>query len=690
MQEVFDPKAVVLIGVSRQTGVGAYNGLEMLQRFGYRGAVYVVHPHAGEILGQKVYQRLADIPEVPDLAVIAVGRDRVLPVAEECFAKGIRWLIIITQGFADADREGKRLQEALVTAARHCQARIIGPNTMGVMNAFNGFTTAFVDLPRSPDPAPVSLVAQSGALQVGSESFLGPLGKAVDIGNAADLGFVEVLEYLEQDPQTRIIALHIEGLIQGRRFLETADRINRSKPVVIFKTGVSASGAQAALSHTGSMVGEDQIFSAAVARAGLTRVHSALDLQDTLQAFRKLPLLRGRRIGIATPSGALGIIALDALSREDLVSGPLPENIRNIVQPQGPYWHILHNPVDLWPIGMLTGDYLKIAQQTLSGFLADPNIDGIICMLPALSSPLHSNIIASPAFFADLHLERFNKPLVVSLYGDGREVVRRNLDPVPGVAGYFSVEQAAHALGQLYRRYQALKRPTESWRLVAKTNPPAPTEPLLLGQAALEFLAAYQIPVVSGRLTHTPEEAAAAAASSGYPVVLKIIAPEWLHKSDRGGVILNLMTEEAVRAGFERLQYLSALPFSGPVGILVQKQLSGRELLLGIKADSTFGPVIVAGYGGVHTELWGDVVKTLAPVNLAQAREMLASLRSYPLLTGYRGAPPTAIDELAQTLVHLSNLAVAHPTLRELDINPLMATPEGCWAVDARLVWRQN
>jgi acyl-CoA synthetase (NDP forming) len=339
MRELFEPRSVVLVGVSRQTGVGTYNGLEMLLRYGFQGKVYVVHPKAEEILGLKVYPRIQNLPEVPELAVIAVGRDSVLPVAEECFAKGIRWLVIITQGFADADTQGKKLQAKLVAAARQHQAHIVGPNTMGVLNAFTCFSTAFVDLICPADPPPVSLVAQSGAPQVGSESFTGPLGKAVDLGNAADVGFVEVLEYLEQDPQTRVIALHIEGLTEGRRFLVAAARVNRHKPLVILKTGVSQAGAKAALSHTGSMVGQDQVFTAACTRAGLTRVHSALDMQDTIQAFRKLPPLRGPRVGIATPSGALGIIALDAISREGLVPGPLPESIIQEVEPQGPYWH---------------------------------------------------------------------------------------------------------------------------------------------------------------------------------------------------------------------------------------------------------------------------------------------------------------------------------------------------------------
>ncbi len=690
MDKLFAPQAVVLVGVSRRIGVGAYNGLEMLLRYGYQGRVYVVHPQADEILGHKVYPRVEDLPEIPDLAVIAVGRDLVLSVVEECLAKGIRWLVIITQGFADADTQGRQLQAKLVAAARQHQAHIIGPNTMGVLNAHAHFTTAFVDLICPAAPPPVALVAQSGAPQVGAESFTGPLGKAVDLGNAADVGFPEVLDYLEQDPQTQVIALHIEGLSQGRRFLNTAARVNRRKPIVILKTGVSVAGAQAALSHTGSLVGQDQVFTAACRRAGLTRVHSAQDLQDTILAFRKLPPMRGPRVGIATPSGALGIIALDALSREGLQPGPLPERIVREVEPQGPYWHALHNPVDLWPIGMLTGDFLKIAGQTLAAFLEDNHIDGVLCMLPAIGSPLHSNILATPEFFANLRLDRHQKPVTVALYGDARETVRNSLGQVPGVACYFSVEQAVHALGQLHRYHQAVSRPPESWPEPAPANPGhPPAAAIVLGQAALDFLAGHGLPTAAGRLTHSPAEAAEAAAALGFPVVLKVISPDYLHKADQGGVVLNLQDEAALRAAFQRLQpLLKAAAPGAAAGLLVQKQLSGRELLLGLKQDPAFGPIIICGFGGTYTELWQDTAQTLAPITLAQAHDLLASLRSYPLLTGYRGEPQVDLEAICQAMVNLAEVGLAYPHLQELDLNPLIATPQGCWAVDARLVWR--
>ncbi|MFP3867218.1 MAG: acetate--CoA ligase family protein [Desulfobacteraceae bacterium] len=696
MHALFSPASVALIGVPRQTGVGAYNGLEMLVRYGYQGKIFLVHPKATEILGFKAYPRILEVPEVPELAVIALGRDRVLPVLQDCLAHGIRWIIIISQGFADADAQGQQLQTQLVSEARRYGAHLLGPNTMGTMNAFGAFTTAFIDQVRDPNPPPVSLVAQSGAPQVGSESFIGPLGKAIDLGNAADLGFVDVLEFLEQDSETELIVLHMEGLTDGRKFLEVASRITRRKPIIVFKTGRSEAGARAALSHTGSLVGEDAVFTAAFARAGLVRVHSATELLDTVQAFRKLAPLKGPRLGVATASGALGIMAVDALSQEGLTLGRMAKTTRKMLEDKGPYWHRLHNPVDLWPIGMVSGDFIGCAEAALGGFLADPEIDGVVGLLPALSSPLHQDLLTTPKMINRLGPMRVGKPLVLSLYGDHQEQTCQDLAPVPGVACYFSVERAVAALGKLYHYHQAINT-AGTWSSAkpapSRPRPPRPSpQPVLLGQAALEFLAAYDIPVLPSRLTQSDQEAVEAAEAYGYPVVLKVVSPQWLHKSDLGGVLLHLSGPEQVRQGFLRLQAAVECHTPGATldGILVQKQVSGKELLLGIKQDATFGPVAVCGLGGIYTEILQDVAQNLAPVTVPQAQAMLLSLKAYPLLLGVRGDPPVDLERLAQAIADLSKLAVSEGDLQELDINPLITSPEGCWAVDARIVWQED
>ena len=368
MQLFFEPRSVVLIGTSRQTGPGAYNNLEMLLSYGYPGRIYLVHPKVPDIMGYKTYPRVADLPEVPDLAVISLGRERVVDTAVECAQHGIKRLVVISQGFADADARGAELQAELVRLAREHGVRVLGPNTMGVLNPFSGFTTAFIDVPRDPRPSPLTMVAQSGAFQVGASSFTGRLGKAIDVGNACDLDVVDVLEYLADDPDTRIIALHLEGIKRGRLFLATAARVARTKPIIALKTGRSLAGAKAAMSHTGSLVGEDAMVDLALAAAGIIRVRTLVELLAVSRAFLKFRPMAGPRLGVATATGAFGIIAADACEDHGLELAPFPEPLRDLEEERIP-WHKLGNPVDLWPLGMVTGSFTGVFKRAVAGLL---------------------------------------------------------------------------------------------------------------------------------------------------------------------------------------------------------------------------------------------------------------------------------------------------------------------------------
>ena len=391
MHLFFEPRSVVLIGTSRQTGPGAYNNLEMLLSYGYPGHIYLVHPKVPEILGYKTYPHVADLPEVPDLAVISLGRERMVPAVRECVEHGIKRLVVISQGFADADERGKELQAEVVRLARKHGARLLGPNTMGILNPFYGFTTAFIDVPRDPSPAPLTVVAQSGAFQVGAVSFTGQMGKAMDIGNAADVDAVDVLEYLENDPQTRIIVLHLEGIKRGRLFLTTAARIARTKPIIVLKTGRSAAGAEAAMSHTGSLVGEDAIVDLALAQAGIIRVRTLVEMLAVSRAFLHFRPMQGPRLGVVTATGAFGIIAADCCEDYGLELAPFPEPLRDLEE-ERIAWHKLHNPVDLWPLGMVTGSFTGVFQRSLAGLLQDEQVDAVLGVAPGFVSPRHADL----------------------------------------------------------------------------------------------------------------------------------------------------------------------------------------------------------------------------------------------------------------------------------------------------------
>lgn len=694
MQTWFEPRSVVLIGVSRQSGVGAYNNLEMLIRYGYSGQIYVLHPKVAEILGHKTFAKVADLPEVPDMAVISVGRERVLPVFEECAQRGIKRVVVISQGFADADERGKELQEQLLGMARHHGTRILGPNTMGILNAFAGFSTAFIDLARDPNPPPLTLVAQSGVFQVGFESFTGQLGKALDVGNACDLDFADALDFLEHDPQTEIIVLHMEGIRGGRRFLETAARVARSKPIIVLKTGRSIAGARAALSHTGSLVGEDAVVDAAFTRAGLIRVRTMMEMRAVCQAFLHFRTMAGPSLAVITATGACGIMTADACEDYGLELAPFPEGIRSGLENARIAWHKLNNPVDIWPLGMVTGSFTNVFKNAARGLLQEDRVHALLGIVPALSSSLHADLDLAAMMREIQAANPEHKPIALWLYADGVAEKARTLANEPGVACFGSIDEAVMGLAALnrYRRFvaQALSKPATA---VVSAPPPeaasvVPKQGLLVGEAALELLRSYQVPGVPGELATDAAAAANIAARLAYPVVLKIVSPQWLHKSDLGGVRLNISNSDELVLAFDELldRFRRQTPSGELQGILVQKQIRGIEVLMGIKRDPQLGPVIVAGMGGIYTEIFRDVARCLAPIDSQDAQEMLQSLRIYPILKGTRGQSGVNLDALVKMLLGLSQLAVDCQQVNELDLNPVMAAPEGCWCVDARIV----
>ena len=707
MKIFFEPRSVVLIGVTRQTGPGAFNNLETLQRYGYSGKIFLVHPQVQEILGQKTFPRVADLPETPELAVISLGRDRVLPVFRECLHRGIKRLVVISQGFADADQRGSALQEEMVELAHKQGARVVGPNTMGVVNAFSGFSSAFIDIPREMAPPPLTLVLQSGVFQAGYPTFTWRLGKSIDIGNGCDVDFVDLLEFLENDPQTQIIMLHLEGLKRGREFLKVAARVAPQKPILVLKTGRSPGGGQAALSHTGSLVGEDAIFDLAFAQAGLIRVRNLVELRAAAKAFLHFRPMAGPRLGMVTAAGAFGTLAADACADYGLELAPFPEQLRGELEDPHIPWHHLRNPVDIWPLGMVAGSFARVFAKAAGGLLRDEQVDAVLGAVPSLGSPLHADIDMVAAVRKIQAANPCQKPLALCPYGDDASRQSRALDQEPGVACFDTLDEAILGLAATWRwRRMAGGLQVEPGELAAQAGRPAPpappseippcprpplstsSSPILVGEEALTLLGRYGIPLVPGRLAQREEEALDAALEFGFPVVLKIISPQWLHKSDLGGVRLHLGDEAAVRLAYQEMLALFAhrTPKGELQGVLVQKQVKGTELLFGIKLDPQFGPVLVAGLGGIYTEILEDVARALAPVNQRTAAAMLQSLRIYPILRGVRGQAGVALPCLEEIILSLSRLSLDYPEIEELDLNPVVADAPGCWCVDCRVV----
>jgi acetyltransferase len=695
MKSFFDPDSVALIGVTRASGAGAYNNLEAMLRYGYQGRIYVVNPKAAEILGHRTYSEVRNIPEVPDLAVISVGRENVLPVFAACVEHGIRRVIVSSQGFADADERGRRLQAELQSMAMAGNVQVVGPNTLGIVNAFNGFSTSFVDIARDPSPPPLAVVVQSGVFQVGFETFTGRFGKAIDIGNTSGVDCVDVLEFLEHDPQTRIIVIHMEGMRRGREFLQTARRVAGRKPVIVFKIGRSAAGGRAALSHSGSMVGEDAVFDAAFERAGLIRVRNMIELGAVCRAFLHFRSMPGSRVGVVTASGAVGIMSADACEDYGLELAPFPEPMRKALKNPHLDWYQLNNPADIWPLGMAAGSFTNVFKRAVCLMLADDRVDAVLGVGPSLLSPLHRDLDFAGAGQEISEANHWQKPVAFCLYGDGKGRVAEAMADTEHVACFDSVDEAVIGLSACRRYYRWLRmergldaEPQPQEGDGVRTPGPNLPEGVHVGKSAAILLRHYRIPTAPEQLTVDASGAVAAAAGMGYPLALKIVSPQWLHKSDRGGVRLDISSEGQLRQAYEELTglFASQTPDGCLEGILVQRQMKGTELLMGIKRDPQFGPILILGMGGIYTEVFRDTARSLLPVRLRDVEEMFQSLRIYPLLQGVRGQAGVCRQALFETALALGRLAMEHPEVSELDLNPVIANADGCWCVDCRIV----
>jgi len=690
------PSSVALVGASSRTGPGSLNVLEQMLNSGYKGRIYPVNPRGGAILDIPVYPSVTDIAEPVDLAVVATPRTEVPAVVRQCVAKGIKAVVIITQGFSDADdSEGKRLHQEILAAVAGTPTRIVGPNTIGLVNSFINFHTSFIEFDFRT--APVGLICQSGIFINAADDFSGGVGIGVDIGNRSDIGFTECLEYLAGRPEIKIINIHMEGLRDGRKFLAAARRITPRKPVLVLKTGSTEEGARAVSSHSGSMAGEDDVFSAAFAQSGIIRVDSSArmaSLNRTLTTYRSM---RGRRVGIITVSGGAGIIAADAAGKYGLeIAGFSPDTMAAL-NDVFPDWMSPGNPVDIWPAGMARG-YRGVITGALDKILSDDSVDAVLCNTTAYLDP-DSDPHNMVGLLNEVAARHPHKPTAIWTIGPHKIKYAEKYAGGGVVVAYGSPDEAMYCLSRLYHYHSAVKgsvlneyQPSESsgYGAVRAVLESALSAGLpALDEEALDIIEAYGIPVVRRFLVKSPEEAANRADMLGYPAVMKIVSPDVPHKSDLGGVILNIASLDEAAKAYQQIvdNVKSRLPEARINGVMLQRQAAGgAEVILGGRRDPQFGPVLVYGLGGIYTELVRDVSFRVAPVSGAEALEMIKETRSHQILSGARGREAGDIEALAGCLVKLGALLHDHPEIAEVDINPLLVTAEGCLAVDALMV----
>jgi len=440
------PLSVVFIGVPRKNGPGALNPVDNLRNWGYEGQVNVVHPHAREIAGISVLPNVSQLSGAVDLAVISAPRETIPAIVRECGAKGIRAVIVTNQGFAEADSRGAELQREMLTEARKFEMRILGPNTLGISNAFHRFNSSFMPLPR--EEVAIGLVCQSGVFFVGSNQLVAGMGLGIDVGNACDVNMVDALEWVGEEPGIRVIALHAEEIPEGRRFLDVAERIGRRIPIVALKTGRSQEGAKAAASHSGSLAANDKIVAAAFQKAGVLRVHETQDQVDLVRGFLRLPRMRGPKIAVVTLTGAGAIILLDSLDRHGLELSTLSQGTIDGIQSLSPDWMRLSNPIDIWPAVMKYG--MREAYGTaLRDTLADPRVDGVLCVALGLEDAEQQHLGAEEVI-QELS-EKFAKPVVVWTYGAQFEQAAMRLERDGRALAVPSLERGVRLLAAMVR-----------------------------------------------------------------------------------------------------------------------------------------------------------------------------------------------------------------------------------------------
>jgi acetyl coenzyme A synthetase (ADP forming)-like protein len=680
LRPFFAPVGVAVIGASKRRGSIGGELFRNILAADFAGAAYPVNRDGEAVAGVRAYRTIEDIPDPIDLAVICLPGGRVLDAAEEALRKGVPALCVISAGFAEMGSEGAERQEKLLTLVRAHGARLVGPNCLGIAVPAIGLNATFA--PRALPPGRIAFSSQSGALglallEKASERGLG-FSAFVSIGNKADVSSNDLLEWWEEDEGTDVVLLYLESFGNPQKFARVAGRLARRKPILALKAGTSHAGARAASSHTAALAGSDAAVEALFRSAGVLRARSLEELVDVATLLSSQPLPKGRRVAVMTNAGGLGILCADACDAAGLELPELADETRQALAAILPGEASLANPVDL--LGSATGETYA---QALPHVLRDPGIDAVIALFvpPVVAG---ADEVAS-AMRKAVERETSEKPvLAVVVSADGTpETLREAGSPL---AAFAYPESAARALGFAARRAEWLRRPTgtvptidgidkTTARRLVETALAASDDVWLDAAAARTLLTAYGVPLVPEQVAADAAEAVAAAGALGRPVVLKTAAAG-VHKTESGGVALNLDTDDEIRAAAERI--------GGP--LLVQPMISaGTELLAGIVQDAVFGPLVAFGPGGVLAELIGGAGFRIAPLTDRDADELVHGGKAGQLVRGFRGGAAADAAALV-TLVHrLSRLAVDLPEVAELDLNPIIALPSGCVAVDARI-----
>ncbi|WP_286394676.1 bifunctional acetate--CoA ligase family protein/GNAT family N-acetyltransferase [Pseudanabaena mucicola] len=693
---IFRPRSVAVIGASEREGSVGRTLLWNLIRSPFGGTVFPVNPQRHSVLGIKSYRDIASVPEIVDLVIIATPAATVPQVIRECVAVGVKGAIIISAGFKEIGEQGAALEQEVLAEARKGGMRIIGPNCLGLMNPLAGLNATFAGT--SARSGNVAFISQSGALctsildwslgeNVGFSAF-------VSIGSMLDVGWGDLIEYLGDDPHTHSIVLYMESIGNAHAFLSAAREVAMDKPIIVLKVGHTEAAAKAAASHTGALTGSDEVLNAAFRRCGVLRVHTISDLFDMAETLAKQPRPKGNRLSIVTNAGGPGAIATDALiSGGGTLSELAPETIQKLNQFLPAQWSH-HNPIDI--LGDASSDRYA---QTLEVVADDPNSDAMLVILTpqAMTNPTQTAEKLKS-------YSKLGKPILSSWMGGAEIAAGTEILNQANIPTFPYPDTAVRLFNYMWRYTYNLKGIYETPSLPVDSDLHAPDRQLaerILTQAtksdryllteyeSKNLLAAYGIPTVPTEIATSDIEAVEIADRFGYPVVLKLHSEKITHKTDVGGVRLNLEDAAAVTRAFMAIAAkVRTIDPEAFLGVTVQPmvKMEGYELILGSSLDPQFGEVMLFGMGGQLVEVFKDRALALPPLNTTLAKRMMEQTRIYEALQGVRGRKAIDLAKLEQLLVNFSQLVVEQPQIREVDINPLLVSEDGMIALDARVV----
>ena len=690
------PKSIAVIGASDKEGsVGRAITSNIMK--GYKGTVFPISPSRDTVFDQKAYKSVLDVPEEIDLAVIITKNTIVPTVLEECGQKKIQGAVVITAGFKEVDEEGKKLEQQLKDISKKYNLRIIGPNCLGVMNLDPQTMMNSTFLKITPKSGEIALVSQSGAIcaalvEDASAQGIG-FSAVISMGNKADMTEIDILKMLAEHEQTKVIVMYLEDMGNGQEFLKVCKQITKKnavkKPVLVLKSGRSPEGAKAAMSHTGALMGSDEIYDALLKQSGAIRVDTMEELFDYATAFSKQPLPVEGDLVIVSNAGGPAIISTDSCSKLGIKMAKI-EEIRSKIDAVIPPWGSSRNPVDI--VG--DADFNRF-ENVLNEVLQHKNVGSVISMCTP-SATLDYDKLAEVIVKMS---KKYKKTMLASLMGLDEGITNREILAAGDVPYYTYAEGSIRALNAMLQFVDWTKAPdgdvtefkvdmNKARAIFDKVKSEGRTN--LLEDEGREMLDAYGFPLPESSIASTEDEAVDAANKIGYPIVMKISSPQIVHKSDAGGVKVNLTNDAEVRDGFKTImenakKYDSNAEIKGV--LIVEMVKGGKEMIIGSKLEPGMGPVVMLGMGGIYVEILKDVTFRLAPLTDQEANDMISSIKTKKLLDGVRGEKPSDISKLSECIQRLSQLVTDFKEIKELDMNPVlvMEQGEGCKILDVRI-----